>query len=378
MEQQNDGKTIIIELKKNTDDGHNKEDDITLTHSSLFPVKEKKNPFFHNPILLAGILLFLLIVTVCLLISSIGDEHSQPENTTSDSLVSSEDNLPPSIPVGSLHVAGLSEATQVNEAITADFALLAEADALKAIAAKSANEKMYPASLTKIMTFLVAYDQLSNRLDKQLTLTKEIKNQYPEGYRTGIDMGDLLTVEQCMYAMLLESDTDAVLMLALEAAGSEAAFANLMNEKAEELGLVSTHFTNANGLHNKDHYTTPAEMAVIFAKALQNELFHNIITTHTYVTFLGYYENEQYKTYRMTFFNSTLVKRFENNHISTELGNGIKIIGGKTGLTDEAAYCQAALATDASGKEYIAILCHASSAEASANDTACLYADYIK
>ena len=375
MEHHDDGKTMVIEVKK-TAERISKEEDITLTHSSLFPVKPKKNSFFRNPLALAGTLLLLLIVAVSLLISGIGNARPDPVETT---LPTTEELTPPPVePVFSHHVAGIPEALHVTSDIRSEFALLVETDSMKAVAAKNANERMYPASLTKIMTFLVAYDALSDRLDKQLTLTKEIKSQYPEGSRKGIDQGDLLTVEQCMYAMLLESDTDAVLMLVAEAAANETAFAALMNAKAQELGLTATHFTNANGLHHKDHYTTPAEMATIFAEALKNELFQTIITTHTYVTFLGYYKNGAYATYRMTFFNSTLKNRFEGNNISLELANGLSIIGGKTGFTDEAGNCQAALATDASGKEYIAILGNASSAKVSATDTATLYKNYIK
>ncbi len=385
MEHHDDGKTMIIELKKDDDKKHNKEDDVTLTHSSLFPVKVKDGTFFRNPLFLSCVLLILLIVAVFLLISGMGNKKP-PAETTADT--SNETTLappktdeqqdPPAVPVGSLHVSGLSEAVRVGGDISSDFALLTDATSLKAVAAKNANERMYPASLTKIMTFLVAYDALSDNLDRQLTLTDSIKSQYPEGSRVGIDKGDILTVEQCMYAMLLESDTDAVLMLVEATAGNEAAFAALMNRKAEEFGLTGTHFTGANGLHDKNHYTTPAEMAVIFAKALQNELFHKIITTQIHVTHLGYYKDGIYTTYRMTFFNSTIKNRFEGNNISTTLPRGIQITGGKTGYTNEAAYCQAALATDASGKEYIAILGHASSSSASASDTACLYTNYLK
>lgn len=375
MEHHDDGKTMIIEVKKNAESVA-KEDDITLTHSSLFPVKPKGNAFFHNPLALAATLLLLLIVAVFLLISSIGDMHTDPKETTAST--AEEPNTPPDVPANPLHIGGISEATHITSKVASDFALLAEVDSMKALAVKNANEIMYPASMTKIMTFLVAYDALSDRLDKPLTLTEEIKSQYPEGSRKGIDMGDLLTVEQCMYAMLLESDTDAVLMLVKETAGTETAFAELMNEKAKELDLVSTHFTNANGLHHSDHYTTPAEMAAIFAYALKNELFHTIITTHTYVTHLGYYKDGVYTTYRMTFFNSTLKNRFEGNKLDLELSNGVTVLGGKTGFTDEAGNCQAALAADAFGKEYIAILGHASSSKGSAVDTATLYENYIK
>ncbi len=377
MEHHDDGKTMVIELKKDADT-QNKEDDITLTHSSLFPVKPKKASFFRNPTFLAAVLLLLLVVAVFLLVSSIGAGHDPAETTTGDT---TENTDPPTVPAGAFYVTGLSEAARITNDITSNYALLAEADSLKAIATKNGNDRMYPASLTKIMTFLVAYDCLSEDLDKQLPMTQEIHNQYPDASRIGLveDIGDLVTVEQCMYAMLLGSDTDAVLMLVQEAAGDETAFVELMNQKAQELELTSTHFTNANGLHHDKHVSTPAEMAVIFAKALQNELFHKIITTYKHETYLGYYKDDGlYATYRMTYFNSTLRNRFQAYNISTELSNGITIIGGKTGYTPEAGCCQAALAVDENGKEYIAILGHAPSAKVSASDTAYLYRNYLK
>lgn len=369
MEHHDDGKTMIIELKKDAVEKQ-KEEELTLTHSSIFPVKAKYAS--RNPILLVVIILLLLSVAVFLILSSLGHPGGQPEETTP---TKTDPTLDPS---HSFSVSGLAEAEDATYAVKSGFALLIEADSLHALAAKNANEKMYPASMTKIMTFLVAYDCLKDDLDKKLVLSQDIRNQYAEGSRIGIDVNDLLTVEQCMYAMLLESDTDAVLMLVREAAGNEAAFAERMNEKAEELGLTATHFTNANGLHDNEHYTTPAEMAVIFAKALENELFHTIVTTHTYVTHLWFYSNGQEKSYRMTFFNRTLVDRFEKNGIATELSSGLEIVGGKTGFTDEAKNCQAALAVDELGKQYIAILGHASSGAQSAKDTAKLFNQYAK
>lgn len=372
MEQHDDGKTIVIDLKKNAESTQS-HDDLTLTHSSLFPVKPKKQSPFRNPTFLAALLLLVLVVAVFLLMSSIGRENKPEETTPAPSV---ENNDPPILSDNGVN--GLAEAARVTGELHSQFALLTEVDSLTAVAVKNGNERLYPASMTKIMTFLVAYDCLADSLDKQLPLSEDIKKQYPEGSRVGIDQDDLLTVEQCMYAMLLESDTDAVLMLVKEAAKNETAFAALMNKKAEELGLTSTHFTNANGLHDNDHYTTPAEMTVIFAKALENSLFRTILTTETYVTKLGFYKDGQYTTYRMTFFNSTLIDRLQNNGISAKLKNGVTILGGKTGYTTEAKSCQAALAVDANGKEYIAILGGAASALKSAKDTAYFFQNYIK
>lgn len=378
MEQhQDDGKTVMIELKQDAvQDKQQQEEDATLTHSSIYPVHKK--PHGINLYLVAGILVIILVVAVFLLLSGIAGNSKPAESDTSEpasQTTPTETDPDPSVP-GKLHVTGLTEAAGVSSAVNSDFVLVADAQTLRAKSAKNANERMYPASLTKIMTFLVAYDKIPDRT-KQLTLTKDIKNLYSDASRIGIDVGDILTVEQCMYAMLLESDTDSVLLLVREAAGSETEFARLMNEKAADLGLASTHFENATGLHDADHYTTPAEMAVIFAEALKNDLFHTIITAEKYVTYLGYLNNGVNATYRITFFNGTLIGRFQKNGLSVKLSNGITVLGGKTGFTDEAAYCQAALASDANGNEYIAILGHAKTAKQSALDTCRVFTDAL-
>lgn len=260
-------------------------------------------------------------------------------------------------------------------AVDSDYALLCELDGLSAVAGLRATERMYPASLTKLMTFIVAYENAADHT-VLIEITKELKNQYAEGSRVGIDVGDLLTVEQMLYALLLESDTDAALGLALHVAGSEQAFVALMNQKAQEMGLKNTHFANVTGLHDKDHYSTAAEMAAVLAYAVNIPLGRTILTTERYVTYLKYYKNGELTDYRMTFRNTTLVSRFADNQVSVTLPDGTAVLGGKTGFTDEADYCLATLAHTADGREYILITGHASSGENSAKDAVKLYGAY--
>ena len=263
--------------------------------------------------------------------------------------------------------------------ITSQYALLAKADSLETVAEKNASEIMYPASMTKIMTFIVAYENAKSLEDKT-EITKEMKNKYADASRVGIDIGDILTVEQLMYALLLESDTDAAIALAEYVSGSEDEFVKLMNGKCSELGLTSTAFANVTGLHHDGHYTTAEEMAVIFAYALENELFRKIITTDVYQTYLDYYKNGVLKNYRITFKNTTISKdkgRFAKNNVSLTFGNGGKIIGGKTGYTDEAKYCLALLVRDGNGEEYILITAKSSTQKDSAFDSIYICRNYI-
>ena len=309
---------------------------------------------------IATVMAFLM-----LLLTSCG-EPQETENET-------EAEVPAVSLIGGLDVA---EAIGQNE-IDSDFALLCERETLTAVAELHATNRMYPASLTKLMTFIVAYENAAD-LTALVEITKYLKNQYPEGSRVGIDVGDLMSVEQMMYALLLSSDTDAALGLALHVAGGEPGFVALMNQKAAEMGLVNTHFTNVTGLHDADHYSTAAEMAAILAYALDIPLGREILTTETYVTRLKYYSNGVLTDYRMTFYNTTLRDRFAGNGVSTETPNGAKVLGGKTGFTDEADYCLSTLAQGADGKEYILITGHSSSSEGSARDAVKIYNTYAK
>ena len=309
-----------------------------------------------------------LVLAVLLLLCSVAC-GGEAETTEGDIPVNVPDESP---------VKGLADMQAIGaNTIDSDYALVCDLETLTAVAGLRATERMYPASLTKLMTFIVAYENTTDR-SALIEVTRELKNQYPEGSRKGIDVGDFGSVEQMLYALLLESDTDAALGLALHVAGSEAAFVKRMNAKAEEMGLTGTHFANVTGLHDDKHYSTAADMAAILAYVLNIELGRTILTTDTFVTYLKYYKDGVLTDYRMTFYNTTLHNRFADNGISTETPGGVLVLGGKTGFTDEAAYCLATVARAADGREYIAITGHASSSENSARDAVKLYDTYAK
>lgn len=317
---------------------------------------------------LAAMVAVLLMMT--LLASCGGGQVTETEETQAEIPVVTPEKQP---------VSGLDTMLNIgNGRVDSDFAIVcALGDELTALAGHRATERMYPASMTKLMTFIVAYEKAPDR-SALVEITKELKNRYPEGSRVGIDVGDLMSVEQMLYAMLLTSDTDATLGVAIHVAGSEAAFVELMNQKAEEMGLKNTHFANVTGLHDSAHYSTAAEMAAIMAYALGIDLGRTILTTETYVTYLKYYKNGVLTDYRMTFYNTTLRDRFANCNVSTEAANGIKVLGGKTGYTVEADRCLATVAVAADGSQYIAITGHASSGENSARDAIKLYNTYAE
>lgn len=160
--------------------------------------------------------------------------------------------------------------------VSASSAILMTAETQDIIFSKNANQKMPMASTTKIMTALVA---IKNR---NISSVVVIPSQATgiEGSSIYLRAGEQLTLEELLYAMLLESANDAATAIAIFVGGSVEAFSDMMNDEATALGLKSTHFTNPHGLDDPEHYTTARELAVIAANAMQNETFRKIVSTY--------------------------------------------------------------------------------------------------
>lgn len=221
---------------------------------------------------------------------------------------------------------------------------------------KNSKKKSYPASLTKMMTaltFLEYYakndesgnDELERLKADTFTLPAEI---FPilaarHASMAGLQPGETVSYLDLLYACHLPSGADGSMGLAYAAAGSEEGFVKLMNEKAAELGMKNTHFSNVTGLHDDQNYTTAADMAALMKYALKNQAFHRIFTAKTHQLSPTIYHPEGLVV------RSTLSMKLKNPHISRTT-----ILGGKTGYTEEAGLCLASLAKKGS-QEYILI-----------------------
>lgn len=184
---------------------------------------------------------------------------------------------------------------------------------------KNADKKVYPASTTKIMTCILALENL--KLDEPVTVTPEMINKVPTGSSTmKLVKNEVLTVEQLLYGLMLPSGNDAAIVLAYRISGSIDNFAKLMNEKAKELGCTSTNFTCPHGFHDDNHYTTARDMSKIFIYALNNDTFLKLIKTKYYTI-----PANGYVSYERKYTNTNLL-----------LENSDYMICGKTGFTDEA------------------------------------------
>lgn len=209
---------------------------------------------------------------------------------------------------------------------------------------KNSNQKIYPASLTKMMTAVVAIESLPD-LQKQVELPASI---FRPLYREDASMAGFLPGEKVravdlLYGALLPSGAECCMGLADSISGSEEKFVQKMNQKAKELGMDRTHFTNPTGLQDPDHYTTVKDLSVLLSYALQNKLFRQIFTSPRHST-----SSTNKHPHGITF-QSTLFR-----HLKSPAIPGGVILGGKTGYTDQAGLCLASL-SQKGGKEYILV-----------------------
>lgn len=162
--------------------------------------------------------------------------------------------------------------------ISAQHAIIIESDSGRVIFEKDAYEEKPIASITKIMTALIAIEE--GNLQDTVTISASATNTY--GSAIYIKQNEKWTLEDLLYGLMLRSGNDAAIAIAEHIAGSEAGFVFLMNEKAKKLGMTSTKFMNAHGLHDDKHYSTAYDMAILMKEAVKNKQFQTISSTSTY------------------------------------------------------------------------------------------------
>ena len=164
------------------------------------------------------------------------------------------------------------------QAIQAAAGIVMDMDTDAVLYAKNITDKHYPASITKIMTTLVALEHAED-LDAVITCGEEVFDIEENSSNLGIQPGEEITLRQALYGLMLESANDLGNAIAVYIAGSVENYAALMNQKAAELGCVNTHFTNPHGLHSENHYVCAIDMAKIAQAAYKNDAFREIVTT---------------------------------------------------------------------------------------------------
>ena len=234
------------------------------------------------------------------------------------------------------------------DAVTTPNMILYEADSDEVLYEKNGYSKAYPASTTKIMTCIVALEHCGS-VDLQYVCGWEAQNGFGSASSLlGLKYGYVVTIKDMLYGLMLCSGNDCGACLAVATAGSIDHFVELMNEKAAEIGMTGTHFTNPHGLHNEDHYTTAYDMALLMKHALENETFREIIKTteYTVVEANGKFTKTIQTSNKFLYTKEGL--DYENNEYEYA-------IGGKTGETNYAGYCLVE-AAEKDGVTLIAVL----------------------
>ena len=276
-----------------------------------------------------------------------------------------------------------NSATIPAESIDSEYAALYNVNTGKIIASRKSTERIFPASLTKIMTLIVVYENLPS--EEALNEIIEIKSK-PDGHSGyPLEIGDKLTVEELIYDAILRSDGIACLALAEYIAGSETEFVKLMNDKVKELGLLddedgrdntnpSTNFVNCTGLSEKYHCSTAYDMAVITAYALKNPHCANVLTTMKY-----YPDDDRFRPdVKNNVFWSMILHDTNKYNDGKVTSKTVNIQGGKTGWTGtDSGCCLAVVATGKnSGNQYILITAKGDSWPNAITDTITIFDTY--
>lgn len=218
------------------------------------------------------------------------------------------------------------------------------------------HEKMYPASLTKLMTALVAFDSGADLSETVTVSSNADSGRFALDEQTcGIKEGDQLSLESLLYGLLVYSGNDNAVAIAEHIGGSVDKFAEMMNAKAQEIIATDSHFVNPNGLHSENHYTTAYDIYLIFNQCIKNDKFMEIIQADSYEADVKRADGS-----------SIIIKWEPTSYYAlgeAELPKSGKIIGGKTGTTLKAGNCLVLLDESDSGKPFISIVMGAETKE---------------
>ena len=252
--------------------------------------------------------------------------------------------------------------------IASEHIIMLDTKTKKAVAERNSSVRTSPASTTKIMTALVACEQITNFDDTFKMLIEITDPIYLAGATSaGFSIGEELTMSDLLYGCILPSGGDAALGLAYKISGSEEEFVKLMNKKCKELGLKNTHFTNCTGLYDADHYSSAADMAIILEAAMQDPFCRKLLSTFQYTTS----KTEQHPDgITMT---STLFSYMYGTEPETA-----QIDGGKTGYVNESGFCIASYGHSESGNQYICVTLGAPTRWPAVFDQIELYKTYAK
>lgn len=273
--------------------------------------------------------------------------ESSPQTEATQATSQSDDEEQPVLPTGFELPAALKEYSFPTEdfSVRAKAAALIELNSHCIVYGYELDKRIYPASLTKIMTCMLALE--FGNLDDTLTVSASaLENLSEYGSTAGLVEGEQISVRELLYCIMVSSANEGANVIAEYISGSTEDFVALMNRKADELGMTSTHYANAHGLHNEDHYTTVRDLSVLATWAWQNPQFREFATTTTHIVPATNKSDE--RTLHTT-----------NYLTSTEMENRYyydKAKGVKTGFTTPAGACLISTASEGD-LSFMSIVC---------------------
>lgn len=284
-------------------------------------------------------------------------EESEPEETPAQEDPSEKTYAP----------AEVTENTKTLDLeLYSENALLIDLESNTVLVQKNADARIYPASMTKVMTVLVAAEHIEN-WDETFTMTQSIIDPLflADASMAGFVHGEEVSMTELLYGAVLPSGAEATEALAIVTAGSEEAFAALMNEKAQALGLKDTHFVDASGLHDENHYTTLSDMAIIMQAALDNPHCREVLTSVNHTS----PATEQNPS------GVAMTNRFLYRIRPQQSGN-VDIQAAKTGYTAQAMNCCVSYGIMENGRAAICVTAHAWTGDYCIADHLALYEVY--
>lgn len=303
------------------------------------------------------------------------EQLKEPETTVTEQFAQESEDVPAEpeeIPVGDVtfHAGFTAESTDdtvaPGEDVFSEYAILLDASTDKIVAQRNANTIINPASMTKVLTVLVAAEHVTD-LDDTFTMTLEITDYaYTNDCSSvGFLNDEVVTVRDLFYGTILPSGGDAAVGLATYVAGSHEAFVDMMNAKLEELGLSETaHFTNCVGLYDEEHYCSVYDMAMIMKAAAENELCREVMSTRTYTTSVTEQHPEGITV------SNWFIRRIEDKDTAG------KVICAKTGYVNQSGSCAASYGISDEGTPYICVTAKAHSSWRCIYDHVALYKEY--
>ena len=295
-------------------------------------------------VVLPLILIAAIFTVACAALPKIDKAKSEKAEEGADSQASLTQNSEETVPIITYQID--SDTAEIPASNDCGGAIIIETATGRAVAARNPHTRFYPASTTKIMTLLVACENIKNYEDT-FTMNLEITDPLyvAEASVAGFLNGEEITMTDLLYGLILPSGADAAIALAEKISGGEAEFVKLMNKKAEELGLTDTHFVNTSGLYDSEHYTTAYDMAVILETALQNPVCKKVLSTYRYTTSKTPQHPEGIEL------SATLFDYMYGTEPETAT-----VLGGKTGFVNESGYCIASYGkSNETDNEYIVV-----------------------